>query len=340
MREAGAKEKGALKTARIKFVPRDPLAKPAWIRVRAPMPDSRFHEIKRVLREQRLHTVCEEASCPNIAECFGNGTATFMILGDICTRRCPFCDVAHGRPLESAESRLGWYIVLGTLPAAIAGKLLERRIEALGNWVMVGSLVVLGPGSRLTMAAGYDDPARLVALRGEALFQVRHDGAHPFAVRAADAEIRDLGTTFTVRSDDDGVRVAVVSGSVQLQDTTKRAPRVLTLKAGDAAVLGKDRQAPVRVGPRREEDLAWTHGRLVFKDASLARVRDDLRRWYGIELVLADSSLASRHLKAEFAGEPPDQVLKTIEFALGGVTIERRGDTAIVRLQKPTLTPP
>jgi lipoic acid synthetase len=63
------------------------------------MPDSRFHEIKRILREQRLHTVCEEASCPNIAECFGNGTATFMILGDICTRRCPFCDVAHGRPL-------------------------------------------------------------------------------------------------------------------------------------------------------------------------------------------------------------------------------------------------
>jgi len=99
MREAGAKEKGALKTARLKFVPRDKLAKPAWIRVRAPMPDSRFHEIKRVLRDQRLHTVCEEASCPNIAECFGNGTATFMILGDICTRRCPFCDVAHGRPL-------------------------------------------------------------------------------------------------------------------------------------------------------------------------------------------------------------------------------------------------
>jgi len=98
MREAGAREKGALKTARLKFVRKDKLAKPDWIRVRAPMPDSRFHEIKRVLRDQNLHTVCEEASCPNIAECFGNGTATFMILGDICTRRCPFCDVAHGRP--------------------------------------------------------------------------------------------------------------------------------------------------------------------------------------------------------------------------------------------------
>jgi lipoic acid synthetase len=97
MREAGVKEKGARKTIRI--VPRAPLPKPAWIRVRAASPNSRFYEIKHILREQKLHTVCEEASCPNIAECFGKGTATFMILGDICTRRCPFCDVAHGRPL-------------------------------------------------------------------------------------------------------------------------------------------------------------------------------------------------------------------------------------------------
>jgi len=97
MREAGVKHKGAQKT--IKIVPRAALAKPAWIRVRAASPNSRFHDIKRILREQKLHTVCEEASCPNIAECFGKGTATFMILGDICTRRCPFCDVAHGRPL-------------------------------------------------------------------------------------------------------------------------------------------------------------------------------------------------------------------------------------------------
>ena len=101
MREAGVKEKGRAKTARIpvKIVPREALAKPAWIRVKAANPGSRFYEIKDILREQKLHTVCEEASCPNIAECFGKGTATFMILGDICTRRCPFCDVAHGRPL-------------------------------------------------------------------------------------------------------------------------------------------------------------------------------------------------------------------------------------------------
>jgi lipoic acid synthetase len=101
MREAGFKEKGQAKTARIpvKIVPKATLPKPEWIRVRAPSPGTRFTEIKAILREQKLHTVCEEASCPNIGECFGKGTATFMILGDICTRRCPFCDVGHGRPL-------------------------------------------------------------------------------------------------------------------------------------------------------------------------------------------------------------------------------------------------
>src|SRR5207248_6642086 len=92
-------QKGALKTDRIpiKVVASEPLRKPEWIRVRAGGGE-RFAEIKRTLRDAKLHTVCEEASCPNIGECFGHGTATFMILGDLCTRRCPFCDVAHGRP--------------------------------------------------------------------------------------------------------------------------------------------------------------------------------------------------------------------------------------------------
>jgi lipoic acid synthetase len=105
MAEIGSKQTGKAKTGRvfdkypIKVIGREPLRKPDWIRVRAAGVSSRFHEIKQMLREQKLHTVCEEASCPNIGECFGKGTATFMILGDICTRRCPFCDVAHGRPL-------------------------------------------------------------------------------------------------------------------------------------------------------------------------------------------------------------------------------------------------
>ncbi len=101
MAEAGVKQKSGDKTARIpiKVVQAERLRKPEWIRVKAGSTNSRFYEIKDILREAKLHTVCEEASCPNIGECFGKGTATFMIMGDLCTRRCPFCDVGHGRPL-------------------------------------------------------------------------------------------------------------------------------------------------------------------------------------------------------------------------------------------------
>ncbi|MFW5329739.1 lipoyl synthase [Hydrogenophaga sp. ZJX-1] len=98
--DATAKQKSQAKTSRIpiKIVPAEVLKKPEWIRVKAGSPSTRFYEIKDVLRANKLVTVCEEASCPNIGECFGKGTATFMIMGDKCTRRCPFCDVGHGRP--------------------------------------------------------------------------------------------------------------------------------------------------------------------------------------------------------------------------------------------------
>ncbi|CAB1368368.1 lipoyl synthase [Denitratisoma oestradiolicum] len=102
MSERGIKQKGGAKTARIpiKVVPAaQPLKKPDWIRVKVGSSAGRFDEVKQALRDHALHTVCEEATCPNIGECFGKGTATFMILGDICTRRCPFCDVGHGKPL-------------------------------------------------------------------------------------------------------------------------------------------------------------------------------------------------------------------------------------------------
>ncbi|MCK6416515.1 MAG: lipoyl synthase [Giesbergeria sp.] len=95
-----AKQKAAAKLSRIpiKVEHGEVLKKPEWIRVKAGSPNTRYYEIKQILRESNLNTVCEEASCPNIGECFGHGTATFMIMGDKCTRRCPFCDVGHGRP--------------------------------------------------------------------------------------------------------------------------------------------------------------------------------------------------------------------------------------------------
>lgn len=118
-------QRGAAKLARIpiKVTPTtEPLRKPDWIRTRVSN-NPRVQEIKHMMRELKLSSVCEEASCPNLSECFSHGTATFMIMGDICTRRCPFCDVAHGKPnpldeqepenLATAVSKLGLsYIVI------------------------------------------------------------------------------------------------------------------------------------------------------------------------------------------------------------------------------------
>ena len=101
----GVKQRGIEKVTRIPIKiekTNQRIAKPNWIRVQAPL-TSKVKELKSLLREQNLHTVCEEASCPNLTECFSNGTATFMIMGDVCTRRCSFCDVAHGRPLPLDE---------------------------------------------------------------------------------------------------------------------------------------------------------------------------------------------------------------------------------------------
>ena len=101
--------KGESKTARLKIKPdatHTPLRKPSWIRIKHPT-GSKIDKLKKTLRTQKLFTVCEEAQCPNLGECFNHGTATFMIMGQICTRRCPFCDVAHGkpRPLDTDEPK-------------------------------------------------------------------------------------------------------------------------------------------------------------------------------------------------------------------------------------------
>lgn len=117
----GAKLRGAEKMARIpvKIEPTvAPLRKPAWIRAKA-HGSPEVARVKAVLRANSLHTVCEEANCPNLGECFGKGTATFMIMGDICTRRCPFCDVAHGRPNALDENE----------PANLARTIREMRLR-------------------------------------------------------------------------------------------------------------------------------------------------------------------------------------------------------------------
>jgi lipoic acid synthetase len=105
-KKAGHKERGADKVARIpiKVEPTTEFRrKPKWIKAQAPN-SPEVKRLKQILRDNKLHTVCEEAACPNLGECFSHGTATFMIMGDICTRRCPFCDVSHGKPLPLDEN--------------------------------------------------------------------------------------------------------------------------------------------------------------------------------------------------------------------------------------------
>jgi transmembrane sensor len=203
-----------------------------------------------------------------------------------------------------------------------------------------GSLAILGPASELTVASGYGKSHRSVSLKGVGLFDVRHDALHPFSVQAGDAVVQDMGTTFSVWNDDGAVRVVVTAGSVLLQGTNpshqgavKRAQPAeggVVLSAGDRGSVGHDGRAIVERAAAPDQDLAWTRGQLVFDNVPLSRVRADLRRWYGVDLQIADSSLAGRHLTASFAGEPVERVLDVIALALGA-KIERRGEVAIVR---------
>jgi len=191
-----------------------------------------------------------------------------------------------------------------------------------------GSRVLLGPMSRLRVLSGYGRSARAVELYGNGLFQVRHDDAQPFIVRAGTAVIRDVGTTFTVEATDSSdVRVVVTEGSVQLSNATDSMG--VLLRAGDVghARVGQAPSAASRSA--NEQDLAWTHGQLVFRNATLAEVRDELRKWYGLELVLADSSLSQRTVNATFVRESPEQAMRVIELLLGA-RIEMRGDSAVL----------
>jgi len=193
-----------------------------------------------------------------------------------------------------------------------------------------GTLVVLGPASQLVVSETYNEDRRDVNLTGEALFDVVHDGARPFTVLAGAASIQDLGTSFMVRTDAaDEVRVVVTSGSVLLHAAGGLRQSGVILRAGDRGVLSAGGNASAERGAPIEADLAWTRGRLVFADAPLARVAEELRRWYDIELHIADPEFTGRHITATFTGEPVQQVLDVIALALGA-RIEMRGDTAVV----------
>jgi transmembrane sensor len=143
--------------------------------------------------------------------------------------------------------------------------------------------------------------------------------------------VQDVGTAFAVHSDPgDGVRVVVTSGAVVLKAGNVPADSGVMLRQGDRGVLHAGGRVVAERGAATEDDLAWTRGRLVFRDAPLAQVRADLRRWYGIELRPADSTIADKHVTTTFDGESPQRMLEVLGLILGA-DVELRGDTAVLR---------
>ncbi|HEY4129007.1 MAG TPA: FecR domain-containing protein [Gemmatimonadaceae bacterium] len=194
-----------------------------------------------------------------------------------------------------------------------------------------GSRVVLGPQSRLVVPSEYGNATRSVELSGDAYFEVEHNAARPFSVRANGAVIEDIGTTFAVESDVDGAvtSVAVVTGSVRLRTEASAPTAGVVLAAGDRGTLDAAGKARVERDAVREDDVAWTTGRLVFNDAPLARVIPELQRWYGVTIRVSDSALLRRTVHTSFNGESADKALEILGLTLGA-RIERHGDTATV----------
>jgi transmembrane sensor len=183
----------------------------------------------------------------------------------------------------------------------------------------------------LTVAANYGANTRDVTLEGAAYFDVKHDEAHPFTVHTASADIRDIGTAFSVKTAGDGeVAVDVTHGIVALSARATTAAPV-ELRAGDRGVLARQ-AVTVRRGTVTADDVAWTRGVLSYRDASLSEVRADLQRWYGLELRIPDSTLARRTLTASFRGDSASQVLRVMALALGADVVQR-GDTVTLQLQ-------
>ncbi len=205
-----------------------------------------------------------------------------------------------------------------------------------------GSRVVLAPGSRLTVASGFA-ASRVVELEGAAYFDVQHDAAHPFTVRSNGAEIRDIGTAFSVNTDAAGaVVVAVTEGIVAMQGVAGDGSAPVELRAGDRGTLkpgtGTASEVAVQRGSVTPSDVAWTRGEITYRDTPLREVQADLRRWYGIELQAPDSVLATRTLTASLRPDAADQALQIIAIALGA-EMSRTGDTVVLRAADRTRQP-
>ncbi len=267
-------------------------------------------------------------------------------------------DATRGRPAPAriaAEARRpirGWMVASLAAAAALAVFVVNRRGSDAPTAEQVfatkvgardsinladGSRVILAPGSKLTVAAGFGVESRTITLEGEAFFDVKHDGAHPFTVLARGAEIRDIGTAFSVRADDGGVSVAVTHGIVALTETKSGKQAPVELRAGDRGVVRGERVEVAR-GIVTEDDVSWTHGKLSYRDTPMTEVQADLRRWYGIELKLEGAELPQRTLTASLPSDSVTTVINAIALILGADAVQR-GDTVTLQMTGRSTTP-
>jgi transmembrane sensor len=228
-----------------------------------------------------------------------------------------------------------WRKLPGPRPAASAVTVATAVGQTDTTYLADGTQVILGPDSRLVVAAMYGQENRSVELTGEALFEVQH-GTVPFTVSAGGALMEDLGTTFDVRAVGGEVVVAVSEGSVRMSGSgANGAPSAgssggIVLKAGDRASMAAGAGPILQQGAATQADVAWVNGELVFDAAPVSRVVADVRRWYGVEVQVPDSALAASHLTLTFGGgEPVEEVLDGIGLALGA-QITRNGNVALL----------
>jgi transmembrane sensor len=187
-----------------------------------------------------------------------------------------------------------------------------------------GTQIVLGPSTRVAVN-GHD-----VTLVGEAFFTMAERKSAPYSVRANDAIIRDIGTAFGVRAyPSEPLRVVVSSGIVEVASADAK----VVLDSGDVGVVNPGGAVARTPDAVTADDVAWMQGRLVFRNASMSQLREDLRRWYGVELRVTDTALQRRHFTGSFSGEPVSRVGDVIALALGA-RAEHRGDTLVIRARR------
>lgn len=196
-----------------------------------------------------------------------------------------------------------------------------------------GTKVQLAASSRLQVVPGYGGSSRIVVLTGEAVFDVRHDGARPFEVRAAGAIVRDIGTVFSVRvrAGDSAVRVVVIEGMASLRRAPGTPADAIQLAARDVGTLtGAFGAVRVEHDVSVASLVSWREGRFDYNDAPVSDVVADLARWYGIVFRLEAPAIATRRLTATLPTSSLADALKVLSLSLG-VQAEQLGDTVTVR---------